>query len=1657
MPSNLTFASTQAFRDRLLTRNLLPYRVPGVYAGQPVQQIVQEYTQSDYSIIDSPDQLISNDPFADSLYPLNQFGPNGGFNKTINIGGLANTRSNQGPYDYLDAKLPQLSAPIELHLPTQNKYSSSNPLQLISINNIQSVPTFKQYADPLNFTPSTYSPYEILMENNPNGDNGTLSQDSYIVQLGAKQLQKLFRDRIAQSINEKTIGRLNLLNAVGNPIQAIMIAQGKVPLIEKDWTITRPSNIALRATNFLARLGGFYYPGSVIPGDYWTADQQNLSSFGQIARAFNGGRDPRASNFGKLFGRFLSQPSPSQLFLDNTGAGTKNQLYYNLSFNRYSPQYKKSIINTIFTNALSRINDALDIPQKGGYYVGHDENTVSTINSPPGELPVNSFGQEVQSPVYGQDKLSKEYEGDSLGNKFQFGLAGYSSTDGNGVGGGFIWTASKYNRPGYNQGPLGVYAPVDDEYKQNEFNNTIEKNLTVTIDGAQFPFRAGSILDQTQRILESTPHTSGRLAHAGNAINQLSKVFNDGYKEITKGSQVVGYTNAEGLAGKGVVKPTNVYCRVFAKDTPYYTYADLQKTDGNIRKFDKSVLDSTYDLNIAPVRNKNFFEDTGVKKYMFSLENLAWRTSNRVGLTVNDLPACEKGPNGGRIMWFPPYDIKLSETTTPSFKGQDFLGRPEPVYTYTNTKRSGQLSWKIIVDHPSILNVIAQKEVNGTKPETNKIIDSFIAGCLKYDIYELAKRWPSLSVNELFSLQEIVVQNKNIINEETIKQIQTEIPNSAEETPQVIQQPKTPPNFNKYTGYAYYFDNNIPTDSTSNWDNLYQTYIGQQTTYQQNSATNDQKNATGNFFTSAITFNYEITNELYSDIQKFFTDFAPTEGEQSPPSLSIELVGSASAVASNSYNLSLSERRIQSVINYLQQSSPLAQYFTKGWIKITNTTPQGEDTTVFPITRGGANSNEGIKSPVAIDCTKLSKNPTLYEKKYSPNAMACRRVSISNIFVSVPEPKKTTPEPVNNKTEPTKYSTETQRIPTTRVETTSSTKIIQNERKKGLTKRVLRKLLSECDYFSEILKSNPMFYDSMKERLKYFNPAFHSMTPEGLNSRLTFLQQCMRPGDTIPVINSKGVAEYNNSVNTAFGAPPVLVLRIGDFFNTKIIPQSLQISYEPLLFDLNPEGIGVQPMLANITMSFEIVGGEGLQGPIDKLQNALSFNFYANTEMYDERADETDTSYPNYDEFLWNKILEDTPLVGVNDLNNQIDNGGGNTIGEIQTKFFNNAGTSGETIFRKIMDDFHSCGQEYINTFYNKTSEVIENYNLPILSMFLTNMLYNEGSAMDFTGPQFLKIFGKSNSYQENVDILFDSIVEDINGQTSSNPQGNGLIFSYYNENFPEKKVINIIKKNLITQVNKNREVVKNYLTGINNDMTNIQQSLVKIMAKLDVVDTLTDGYIKSNQSVQILNLTPTTGATIPIDTANELSIDYSSGATQLYSFYQLFENSGIINTNTNYNFFNPYIMIDPGSFTILTCGVCTDAEKRFFVGMFNVLKNPITLKNFMNSVLTPDVSNVYVGAQSSEVVFSQYFVDRYPIYEKEWNKEKKFFSDNFLTVYETNYKTWTPFVKGKERRCAYDTYTQGTTTQEDYIKNLYKDGNSNTDPSTFNGKNKFN
>jgi hypothetical protein len=128
----------------------------------------------------------------------------------------------------------------------------------------------------------------------------------------------------------------------------------------------------------------------------------------------------------------------------------------------------------------------------------------------------------------------------------------------------------------------------------------------------------------------------------------------------------------------------------------------------------------------------------------------------------------------------------------------------------------------------------------------------------------------------------------------------------------------------------------------------------------------------------------------------------------------------------------------------------------------------------------------------------------------------------------------------------------------------------------------------------------------------YYSSCFHSQTPEDFHRRLTFLQQCMRQG--MPQV-TQSRSDVKNSI---FGRQPILILRIGDFIYSKIIPENLTIDYNDMPWDMNPEGFGMQYLMCKVTLQIKIIGGQSLKGPIDVLQNALSMNYYANSTFTDK-------------------------------------------------------------------------------------------------------------------------------------------------------------------------------------------------------------------------------------------------------------------------------------------------------------------------------------------------------------------------------------------------------------------------------------------------------
>ena len=1424
MASPLDFVNSEGFRKKLIVRNLTPYtKAP----NRPTQPINTEYIQSDSSVQDSPDQLIDEPSFANKLYPLNQYGNEGGYEQVPDPGALQNTKSNEGEYGYQDANIVGQSIAESQKWKPLNVFSNGDQLQLDSAEFFDSInrpPATNKYNNqpyPTTFVSSTYSPLSILLSPNPSGSNGFVSQDSFIARLGAQTLRKEFEERIAAQIRQDTLGRVNALN-VSSGTDLVNILTGVVPIIEPNYTITVTANPILAATNFALRLGGSILPVSPIPGSYFdpNINPGPQTTIQQLTNAF------RRSGVGKFFNRLMGGgETGSQIMFNNMGVGQRSRLFKNIDFNKYKPNYPRTF--------LDRVGGILTGTQadNSNFYVGNITSNPSQIFSPVGEVPVNQYGVEQQSPVYGPSELAQLYEGPS--QSVRLGANGPTYSNGGGIEGGFTWVSPKYRgNAGKKVGINGEITNEDEDFRPSSYNTTESVNNE---------FRQGSILDDTQRLIDSQPQGGRRLQHVGNAIDQVSKVFNDGYKEMTKGSRVYRYV---GDIGQEV---GTEYCRVFAKDVPYLQYNDLQKVDGITtegRRFSYSVLDKTYNLNIVPNKQEGGQDSSNLigndenayaKKYMFSLENLAWRTSSTPGFSTADLPVCERGPNGGRVMWFPPYGLTFSESVTANWNPTDFLGRPEPIYTYKNSSRGGTLQWKIVVDHPSVLNVIVNKvlanETNKTRIDS--ILESFFAGCRKYDIYELAKKYVTVNPNDLFELQQ-AISSKEMTREQieyTRKTIETGY-NSPNGSDQGSSQSGGGGNSqNEFQGYielGLYFENDYPKpEGDTNFVPLYSEYTSPSNITKYKSKSNGD--ATSTFFNTVVTPNYKAIEELAVNLGKKFET-------NSQGIVTIEIDSSCSAPATVSYNKELSKRRIESMIRFFAENTNTKKYVESKRLIVKSRVAFGEQTRSIPMV---SNAPEGPYLPSSfnangdsINCTDNDVNTPGGDTQsgsndvYTYQAMACRRAYISNINSTLNNPE---PEPVPNRIDVLVGNVVTETFTTEEV-------VDEWKPRDNITKRVVRALLSECDYFETIKAETPMVYDNLKDKLKFFHPTFHSITPEGLNSRLTFLQQCMRPGDTIPTIKqktpeSKPTLEYNNAVNTSFGAPPVLVMRVGDFYNTKIIPTGLQIAYEGL--DLNPEGIGVQPMIANITLNFNFVGGSGLKESVDKLQNALTFNYYANTEIYDDRADTTDAGDIKKFEILDQFFLSGQvppPIPGVNNASTNTGQDNNSTIGNIVSSILsNNQVTTGVISYGDFMQKVVNETQNYFTTVVNKNKETVNQYNNAVRQQWQLERNYTQGN-LNVDTPAVV-IFGKPN----NVEKRFDEIFNELDKNVKDGTEGFIQYLSEPSKNLAPQ-LIRTIKENYSNLLSRKKSTFQSGVSTIIQSLVNEEQKYIQTLGRLNVI-----------------------------------------------------------------------------------------------------------------------------------------------------------------------------------------------------------------------------
>jgi hypothetical protein len=1683
--SFLSFGNSESFRKQLLVRNLPPYNVPGAYTS-PGNPVNYETNIGSLNVVDSPNNYVSTNLFANDLYPLNEFGPDGGFGPPVNVNLVPVLDPNQGPY--YPKQGTNLDIINEFFIESAyvtNKWGPAGGYKdLIVITDIINAGNIYQpYWNPGYYVYSSYPTFNLVFQDDPNGSNGPLSQDTFLAQIGASQLKFAFNERVSQEIQQATIGAINL-DTISDPFSASLLATGQQPFFIRNWKITVPENPVLAAVSLANRLTGTYFPVSFIPGDYF--DDDDPVNRPQMEAALGVANNLTGGLLSPIMNRYRN---PSEVFVANTGNGQRSALFSALDYNLYRPAYNRGIIGGLIAGASAAVNRLFnqDKAQSSGYYVGSENAEPSQIDGPPNQLPSNQFGVQQQSIVYGPQELSILYEGNE--ETIKFGLKGKSYSDGGGTAGQLVWVSPKYkNNAGFKATVGGGSGSLDDEFNQISADY-------LQYQSTEIEFRPGSILYNTQRLVESADQVQGqaRLKHVGNAMNQVSKVFNDGYKEMTKGSMVLSYTDQTDGSLAGLE-----YCRVFQKDTPYYTFADLQKSDGitkSGRRFDYSVLDNTYNLNIAPLRNPGSTNivDGKVKKYMFSIENLAWRTSDRPGFTYDDLPVCEKGPNGGRVMWFPPYGLTFADDSTPDFTPTTFIGRPEPIYTYKNTSRSGTMSWTIIVDHPSAINTIIEKQLNGAQKERiQSITDSFFAGCVKYDLYELGIKFNQLKPSDLFTYQQILNNPRLTAEEQTqvLKSIpqdeSTSQPNSStgantvtsnstgqgttktEDAPKLIDV-----TLSEYEGIGFYFDNDCPecTNSTAivasqPYDIWYNQYVAKKQTYTEQAPQkvkigSDEFSGSSvpNFFTDVVegNFNY-IKTSLMPRIEKILSG----GGE-----ITIDMVGSASATATESYNEKLSRRRNNSVEQwFLKQTisagtttTTIQTYKDSGKFKI-NLDPRGE-TISIPVSRADAaatpdpndntvtNSSGGqiLSSPVNCntDVINLSSQPPAVNSKsqvYSIPAMSCRRVYIQKITGKEKE------TPAVQDTQTTVVTTSTtnnpQVVPNTQ---TNSIKpepklTIEQKIKEGISKKILRSLFSECDYFQVIKETDPMVYDNIRDKIKYFNPAFHSMTPEGLNARLTFLQQCTRPGQTIPIIGPDGRPKYNDALNTSFGAPPVLVLRIGDFYHTKIIPSTLSITYEGL--DLNPEGIGIQPMLAKITLAFKIIGGMGLKEPVQELQNALSFNYYANTEIYDERATATeDTS--KLDKYVVEKIMGGLPLVGQAEqvvINSVQPKRGGSTMGNIV-----DATTMDYTA---LYGSLEGKLQEYFKSYYDSLSKINNDYGYGALQLANKDRNYIKGDLSPLTEQKVeTNLYGKTNVYQDLVNKLVEEVKNDISKE--NDPFTSELKLPFYNST---KQQIRELQEKLTNIISQRQTALLNVILNNTTNLVTIQNDINYIFRQLDVIASKTDGNMSPSNEPLIYDLsgdtffnisTNDTGSIFDVYTNKVKTVinDFNAllvSGQMTFDFYktdkstiQSSDGTCIFTTNSNNNFF----------------GTCED--NRFYVLNTPLFTNPEYFTSFVNDLTNGDEIKKNPSLVDGIKLISEGLKTSYGDFQTFW--KTKFKTDIEDSGDYKTYTTW-KIPDNTVKTCSYIYPAVGDLeVKTKKLKDLYSSQNLNQDKQTFNGK----
>jgi hypothetical protein len=918
-----------------------------------------------------------------------------------------------------------------------------------------------------------------------------LINDTKLGVIGGQQLALSLMNNAAFNTQQQLLGGLNIQDNLLS-----LVKDGKFAGFRPNYKITVPRTTGGRILDTTERILGFTIPKSYLDDDGSIFSYENKN----------------AANIDRANSMLL-----------NTGNGQVEALLKNMQTNING-------INEYDKPKMFRTGYAPNFKDNRGKPMVSNPNLYAFTNKDDAGTVINLVELQGNDPIpslsYNRDKLIENY--------------GFKSPNDN-----------------YGNGSNNIIQPT---FSWASEVNTDTTNQTTTVRGI-------NIIDQSYTQIATLPSSTDKKS----LLYKTQKLFNSkgmktivsskGDMTVLKGSQIQTAVAANGggiSKGSGVLRASNfdrgtgtyatmtgrtadnTFCRSWTTFNRYDSVKKLirqrglnqSEGDSGVKilnnkwrlNTDGSVLDDNGFVKIAPYKTDDLTRRaTTPKKYMFSIENLAWAGSPAAML----LPE-EQGPGDlltgkfGRIMWFPPYDLTFTETSSVNLESTNFIGRGEPVYTYNNTERTGTLSFKVIVDHPSIMNSFA-----GTNGPNDDFIRSWFAGCL-----DLPEVWA----------------NKLTLEEKTKREVR-----KVKKTVKKKVQPITLPD-----SFKIYFKNDISTiDSV----------------YESGSATHISN---GSSVPGVGDYNAN-TKYTLNNKQRVW-----------PDNTDYGLNKTQIKILDRTFNGWIDSDYGKYLLDYMINKCPTCIANVDG-----HASAQGYSATNSVLSLDRANEVRQYLISIGIPSNRIKvltensgqKNSGGYNSDTSPDQKAPKSDRYAQIVFT------------NNQGA---------------TEIDETIEVDEEINRPAVNEEVSKRFFSESDFFEKLTNENSFVFDTIREKIRYFHPAFHSMTPEGLNARLTFLLQCTRQGATYPGAGPN---------NLAFGQPPVCILRIGDFYNTKIMVDNVSFDFEENLWDLNPEGVGVQPMIANVSMSFKYIGGSSLLGPINKLQNALSFNYFANTQVYDPRAD----------------------------------------------------------------------------------------------------------------------------------------------------------------------------------------------------------------------------------------------------------------------------------------------------------------------------------------------------------------------------------------------------------------------------------------------------